>query len=419
MMDKLLFHSSGFFFPSKNILTKHSRYKVTITTGSRRGSGTDAAIHINLIGETNESGVHPLDGSFERGEVDEFGIECVELGTIKQIRIGHDNSGFGPGWFLDKVTVRNESDGRGLSNTLNFFTFSHQTLEYYFLVGRWLAKDEGDGKIALDLNPSNEDGQASRPVITYRVTVETGDRRGILFRKKKKKNFNSIRLGAGTDANVFVELYGENGKTGEKILDGGKKAFERSSKDVFGIESEDLGIIRKIRVGHDGKGFAAGWSLEKVLVRNETSGDGEMTHSFCLLFFHWFLEYYFLCGRWLAKDEDDGSLVREIVASTENRPASVPLVTYKLTVITADRRGAGTSSDVFATLYGQEGDSGEQALSGKKGTVVSLFTSFLISFSSLPSWTSRRIWYRDNRPWRDNKIAYWTQRQRIWKCLDA
>lgn len=37
--------------------------------------------------------------------VDEFVVECPCLGRLDRIRIGHDNSGFGPGWFLDKVGV--------------------------------------------------------------------------------------------------------------------------------------------------------------------------------------------------------------------------------------------------------------------------------------------------------------------------
>ena len=30
-------------------------------------------------------------------------MESPCLGRLDRIRIGHDNSGFGPGWFLDKV----------------------------------------------------------------------------------------------------------------------------------------------------------------------------------------------------------------------------------------------------------------------------------------------------------------------------
>ena len=52
-----------------------------------------------------DSGKRKLEGQgnlFERAQRDSFGIECVELGAIKRITIGHDGSGFGSGWFLDK-----------------------------------------------------------------------------------------------------------------------------------------------------------------------------------------------------------------------------------------------------------------------------------------------------------------------------
>lgn len=34
---------------------------------------------------------------------DQFAIESYPLGPLKKIRIGHDNSLVGAGWFLDKV----------------------------------------------------------------------------------------------------------------------------------------------------------------------------------------------------------------------------------------------------------------------------------------------------------------------------
>ncbi len=44
----------------------------------------------------------------------------------------------------------------------------------------------------------------------YKVTVYTGDKRG-----------------AGTDANVTINIFGENGNSGERKLDNSKNNFER------------------------------------------------------------------------------------------------------------------------------------------------------------------------------------------------
>ena len=60
-------------------------------------------------------------------------------------------------------------------------------------------------------------------------------------------------------------------------------------------------VIEKIRIGHDNKGITAGWHLDKVEVRR-LRDDGETSTT-----------YTFPCNRWLAKDEDDGSVVRELV----------------------------------------------------------------------------------------------------------
>ena len=45
----------------------------------------------------------------------------------------------------------------------------------------------------------------------YRISIYTGDKRG-----------------AGTDANVYITLFGDLGDSGEKKLDNNKNNFERS-----------------------------------------------------------------------------------------------------------------------------------------------------------------------------------------------
>lgn len=83
-----------------------SLYHITVYTGDRHGAGTNAKVSIKLIGEkgsTSEIKLENAQDNFERKKADKFVIEAVEIGAIKQIQIGHDNSGFAPAWFLDKV----------------------------------------------------------------------------------------------------------------------------------------------------------------------------------------------------------------------------------------------------------------------------------------------------------------------------
>ena len=78
---------------------------------------------------------------------------------------------------------------------------------------------------------------------------------------------------AGTDANVILTIYGQN-KQGEykksddiKLENKGDN-FEQSHRDEFKRETVDVGRPYKIRIGHDGSGFAPGWHLDKVELTN-------------------------------------------------------------------------------------------------------------------------------------------------------
>jgi len=73
------------------------------------------------------------------------------------------------------------------------------------------------------------------------------------------KIYTSKLSNAGTDANVFIEIYGEEKTTGQVTLCSKterKGKFQTGSTDVFVPELEDVGEeITKIRIGHDNSGF--------------------------------------------------------------------------------------------------------------------------------------------------------------------
>lgn len=63
--------------------------------------------------------------------------------------------------------------------------------------------------------------------------------------------------GAGTDANVFMIVFGENGDTGTLALKecSNRNKFERNQVDVFRFSDIlSLGELCKVRVWHDNKG---------------------------------------------------------------------------------------------------------------------------------------------------------------------
>lgn len=296
-------------------------YHVFVHTGDKRGAGTDADIFLNIFGELGDTGDRPLEESksnknkFERKQVDEFFIEAVSLKALEKVRVGHDSSGPGAGWFLDKVVIKDPEDG---------------TKEYVFPCNRWLAKDEDDGLIVRELPLG---GTSLLNTTSYQVSVKTGDVRG-----------------AGTDANVFVQIYGEQGDTGKlqlRTAENTKNKFERGRTDQFVLEAVDIGKVEMLRISHDNKGASAGWFLDSVTVDIPSRGD----------------HVVFPCHRWLADDEDDGKIERELFPGQQIH--TNPKRPHEVTVYTGDVRGAGTNANVFLVMYGETGKSDQFDLRNK------------------------------------------------------
>lgn len=70
--------------------------------------------------------------------------------------------------------------------------------------------------------------------------------------------------GAGTDANVFIELYGDKGAMGERRLDTNANNFERGARDVFKFKATNVGDVQKVAIRHDNAGLAADWHCQQV-----------------------------------------------------------------------------------------------------------------------------------------------------------
>uniref|UniRef100_A0A8U8BKQ1 Uncharacterized protein n=1 Tax=Geospiza parvula TaxID=87175 RepID=A0A8U8BKQ1_GEOPR len=326
---------------------KSTTYTVKVKTGDKKNAGTDANVFIILYGSKDDTGIVSLKASkinknkFERGKVDEFTVESVDIGDLKKIKIGHDNKGNSTGWFLEWVEIDAPSLGQCLK----------------FPCGRWLDKSEDDGAIERIIFPAELQTVEYIPFVPYEITVYTSD----IF-------------GAGTDADVFIVLYGSDGIcTQQKSLCLNKREqrmyFERNSVNQFIVELEDVGdIIEKIRIGHNGGGLNSGWHLDRVKIRRLLpNGKGSETVTFP-------------CERWLAKSEDDGETVRELVPSdifTEKlmkdgtlkqieEEVEEPLegnIILGISVFTGDIYGAGTDANVFLNIYGDMGDMGERKLS--------------------------------------------------------
>lgn len=237
-------------------------YEITVVTGDRDSAGTDAQVYITLFGAQGNSGEVPLINqrdNFERRQTDGFTSPLLkqDLGNLEQIRIWHDNVGEKPGWFLESITVRNRATDQS----------------WFFPCRRWLALDGDGGLIDRILVPETA-------LTTYEITVVTGDEDN-----------------AGTDANVYIWLFGANGDSGERVLDiEGIDNFNSGKTDEFTLAIKELGDLREVRIRQDNTGKKPGWFLESVTVRKQATGQS----------------WFFLCQKWLARDAPDGQTDRRL-----------------------------------------------------------------------------------------------------------
>ncbi|MEG4964156.1 MULTISPECIES: PA14 domain-containing protein [unclassified Microcoleus] len=173
-------------------------------------------------------------------------------------------------------------------------------LEYY--------NQGGPGEIKLSWSyPGKEEEiiptQALLPTKNYKVTVVTGD----------KEN-------AATDANVYLTIDGTLGVSAENHLTG---SFPLGSTRYFDIEYTDLGNLESVHVRHDNQNDAPAWFLEKVIVKDEETGQ----------------EWVFLCGKWIANNEavdPEKKLGRTLYPEPSTQPQEQGLQTGRIIGLKAD-----------------------------------------------------------------------------------
>lgn len=175
------------------------------------------------------------------------------------------------------------------------------------------------------------------PPLTYMVEVHTGDVKG-----------------AGTGANVFVTLEGSGGSSSKQLLQPGEGVglgrgggFERGSVTKAEVRVQpNLGRVKRLVIGHDNSGFGSDWFLDHVVLYEKSDPDNKL---------------FFECGQWLSRTQGDG-LIERVLDSAPSLSPRVPSHAYLVEVVTGAVRGAGTDANVFVTLFGERGSSGERRL---------------------------------------------------------
>ncbi|OBS76510.1 hypothetical protein A6R68_17040, partial [Neotoma lepida] len=244
-------------------------YIVTVFTGDIRGAGTKSKIYLVMYGargNKNSGKIFLEGGVFDRGRTDIFHINlAVLLSPLSRVSIGHGNVGVNRGWYCEKVVV------------LCPFTGIQQT----FPCSNWLDEKKADGLIERQL---------------YEM---------VSLRKKRLKKFpwslwvwTTDLKKAGTNSPIFIQIYGQKGRTDEILLNPNNKWFKPGIIEKFRMELPDLGRFYKIRAWHDRQNPGSGWHLERMTLMNTLNKD----------------KYNFNCNRWLDANEDDNEIVREMTA---------------------------------------------------------------------------------------------------------
>ncbi|XP_059165220.1 lipoxygenase homology domain-containing protein 1-like [Physella acuta] len=258
-------------------------YKITIKTGDVDTAGTDASVFITIFGSSGSTKKHYLPGSFERGDVDTFiKVNDENVGQIQSIEIGHDNGGTKPGWYLDYVTIDQPVAAISDNNFKPGFT------HYLFSFNNWIAADDGDKSLVKKVNVTRADVyQGSSKDIEYKITIKTGDVDN-----------------AGTDASVFITIFGSSGSTKRHYLPG---SFDRGDVDTFiKVNDENVGRIQFIEIGHDNGGTDPGWYLDNVTIDQPVAAISDKNIK------PGFTHYLFSFNNWIAADAGDDPLVKKV-----------------------------------------------------------------------------------------------------------
>ncbi|KAM6292731.1 polycystin family receptor for egg jelly [Porphyrio hochstetteri] len=200
-------------------------------------------------------------------------------------------------------------------NPVTFLTVLFIFGSYFFLSLWAMRKDKADRDrkdkiiVLLDNDPFDK--------ASFLVTLYTGS-----------------RWGAGTTADVFLQLIGQNGMSDVHCLRHPDfPSFQQGSMDCFLLTTKkDLGDICSFRVWHNNKGQSPNWFLSRAQVENIATGK----------------TWFFLCRKWLSLDKDDHLIERTF--SVTNPKTSVPRIDYFLINFTNRVTEGHLWFSIFATV---------------------------------------------------------------------
>nr|XP_054772356.1 uncharacterized protein LOC129280349 [Lytechinus pictus] len=283
---------------------------------------------------------------FSPGSEDKFKVNLQGLGNIYKIRIGLDS--YKASWRLDTVSLIEPSSGD--KHVCKF-------------KNRWLSLKEDDGDLWRE-HAIALPGKKPLPMMQYFVMVATG-----------------TEPNSATDANVYINIFGEKGDTGKRLLhrSNNDDTFLEGQVDCFELEAVSVKKPTKVVIGHDGDSPGEGWYLQQVTIKDKRDSK---------------TEYIFKCERWLDAGQDDNEIEREL-ALTETR--TIKPHDWEIFIVTGSMSEAALPSPATLVVYGDK-DKTEVVLEPPhgEGFQPGSAETFRVNFGDIGRLVKVRLGHEDN-----------------------
>jgi hypothetical protein len=273
----------------------HPMTHVTVVTGNESGAGTDSNISMGFKGEKGTIEPVVVNG-YIKGNAFENGQ--TDRFTLELKDIGT----------LQEIIIKSDGKYAGSDWLCDTVTVAYNGDAYRADVRDWF-KDTTPKRFPLkNINTLPDD-----PLFPAHFVVVTGN-----------------EAGAGTDSNISMGLKGEKGTIEPTIVNGYIKgnAFEKGQTDQFTLELKDIGTLREISISSDGKYAGSDWLCDTITVAYKGTTYRAAVRT-------WFKDTNTL----LFALKDIGTL-----------PA-----TAFFTVVTGNKSGAGTDSNISMGFKGEKG----------------------------------------------------------------
>ncbi|XP_071161677.1 uncharacterized protein [Mytilus edulis] len=282
-----------------------TKYMIFIKTGDKRYAGTDANVFIQINGEKTMTKKKILDdekNNFERGQLDSFQYEDVDVGPIKTITIGHDNSGPGAGWYLQDVKIKRYLQRKEIVEYLKKTKKEAAKMKHTKRKG---GKDEVD-ELEDRMQKLKKKGSKYDDLSDNEDLKGRKGRRTSKSRSKYDDDLSDnedLKGRKGRRTSKSRSKYDDDSSDEEEELRGRKGRKEKNNKKAQ----------KKKRGKRDSSSSSdSSESEEEYKSKSKDKKNQRRMSDNIELKVPLYEEYIFPCNEWFAKDEGDGLFVREL-----------------------------------------------------------------------------------------------------------